>query len=172
MFHFGKDKIGHPIIWIVVKNDKLKKTEEIKDLIFKYLIWIMELCLEEMKGTDAHRITWIVELKGASLSLETAKSLKDLFYNLGEYYPERLARCVVLNASFFLNAIWLFAKQFMTKTTIAKYFFFKGNNVRSELMTLIDADQLPKEYYGDADWYFNIDNEITMDEERKQKKSE
>lgn len=169
MFHYGKDKVGHPIIWIVVRNDKTKKNEETKELMFKYLVWIMENCLEEMKADDAHRITWIVELKGASLSLSTAKSLKDMFYSLGEYYPERLARCVVLNASWLLNAIWVFAQQFMTKTTIAKYMFIKGSDdkVRKELATIIEPDQLPKDFYGTADWHFDIKEEIRRDEEKR-----
>eukprot|EP00818_Percolomonas_sp_WS_P002626 CAMPEP_0117447914 /NCGR_PEP_ID=MMETSP0759-20121206/7122_1 /TAXON_ID=63605 /ORGANISM="Percolomonas cosmopolitus, Strain WS" /LENGTH=257 /DNA_ID=CAMNT_0005240267 /DNA_START=354 /DNA_END=1127 /DNA_ORIENTATION=+ len=169
MFHYGKDKIGHPIIWIVVRNEKSKKNEETKEQMFRYLVWIMENCLEEMKESDAHRITWIVELKGASLSLSTAKSLKDMFYSLGEYYPERLARCVVLNASWLLNAIWVFAQQFMTKSTIAKYVFIKGSEdkVRKELTNLIDPDQLPKDFYGTADWTFDVDEEVRVDEEKR-----
>lgn len=175
LYHCGFDKYGHPLVWIEVGKHKLENTEEVKDNMFRLLVYIVEKQLREAPE-HVHRISWMIELKNSSLSLAIVKSLKDLFYNLGEYYPERMARAVVLNASWWMNAIWAFAKQFMTKTTIEKYKFVKGStaNVRKELSQFIDPVNHLSTYseYGDYEWKFDFDAGVKEDQEWRAKNNE
>mmetsp|Transcript_11936 Transcript_11936/g.17755 ORF Transcript_11936/g.17755 Transcript_11936/m.17755 type:complete len:274 (+) Transcript_11936:59-880(+) len=170
LYQVGYDKHGHPLVWIEVAKHKLENTEEVKASMFRLLVYIVEKELNNAPE-HVHRLAWMIELKDASLSIAIVKSLKDLFYNLGEYYPERMARAVVLNASWWMNAIWAFAKQFMTKTTIEKYKFIKGSsaNVRKELSGFIDPEKNLSTYstYGDLEWKYDYEEEVKKDHERQ-----
>jgi hypothetical protein len=165
LYHFGFDKHSRPIIYVLMGKDKAENTEENKLLKFKYFVYIMEKCVKRMPE-GVYNITWIVDLKDSSLSMSVVKAMKDMFVKLGDYYTERLARCVVTNVGFTLNLIWAFVKPFLAQETVDKYVLVKGGD-KEAFYNVAHKAQLPKEFFGDLDYKFDF-NALVKDEEESE----
>jgi hypothetical protein len=124
LFHHGHDKKNRPILYMILGNDKAENNEETIDLKFKHLVHTNEQCIkfiEKNGNADTYQITWVVELKNGSLSLNLVKSMKHLFDLLGNRYPERCGQILVLNPPWTLNIIWSFVKPFMVSQRSAQF---------------------------------------------------
>ena len=110
IFPHGVDKEGFPVQYIILKNDTIANDEEGIQEKQKLLVYNYEITLPIMKEPEIYQVTTVVELEGGSLSLGIVKALKGIFDELGEYYPERSRRVIVLNAGWTLNVIWSFIK--------------------------------------------------------------
>lgn len=157
LYHFGFDRDHRPIIYIHMGKDKSELTEENKMLKFKYFVYIMEKCIARMPN-GVYNILWIVDMKDSSLSLGVVKAMKDMFVKLGDYYTERLARCMVLNAGWTLSMIWAFVKPFLAQETIDKYVMVKGGNkeLKQVLDKYVDENQVVEEFDGKCKFSFDF----------------
>lgn len=97
-YQCGKTKEGHPLHYIILRNDDIPNDEKGIADKFKLLVYNFERSTRMMKEPDVHGIINIVELEGGSLSLSTAQTLKGMFDELGIYYTERSHKIYVLNA--------------------------------------------------------------------------
>jgi len=131
----------------------------------------MEKCIKKMKP-GVYNMCWIIDVKDASLSLSTVKQVKDMFTKMGDYYTERLGRCIVINYSFTMGLIWNFVKPFLAPETVAKYQLMKGG--KDELLPAftkyVDKSQLIQEFYGDAKYVYDFDKSLKQEQESLQKK--
>jgi hypothetical protein len=112
-----------------------------------------------------YNITWIIDLKDSSLSMSVVKSMKDMFVQLGDYYTETMARCVVTNVGFTLNLIWSFVKPFLAQETVDKFNLVKGGD-KEAFYSVAEKALLPKEFFGDLAYTFNFE-ELVKDEENE-----
>jgi hypothetical protein len=124
----------------------------------------MEKCAKRMPE-GVYNITWIIDLKDSSLSMGVVKSMKDMFVKLGDYYTERLAKCVVANVGFTLGLVWAFVKVFLAQETVDKYVLVKGGD-KEAFYNVANKAQLPKEFYGDLDYTFDF-KACVEDEEKE-----
>ncbi|KAL0490157.1 rsc5 [Acrasis kona] len=174
LFHYGHDKKDRPILWLISAKDKLENTEPIVQDKFKHLVHSVERCIEDIKDpTTTYRITWVVELADASVSMAMAKALKSHFDVLGARYPERCAQILVLNPPWVASWIWTFVKAFLTHEMQERYVFIRGNHdqIKQQLLGYIDEDQIiPELYEGKAKYKFDLDKIIQEDEEREKTK--
>jgi hypothetical protein len=158
LYHYGFDKDHRPIIYIHMAKDKTDMSEENKMLKFKFFVYIMEKCIARMPA-GVTNILWIVDMKDSSLSLGVVKAMKDMFVKLGDYYTERLARCMMINVGWTLSMIWSFVKPFLAQETIDKYVIVKGGSkeLKQILDKYVDEDQLVEEFEGKCKYSFNFD---------------
>ncbi|KAL0487734.1 CRAL-TRIO domain-containing protein [Acrasis kona] len=165
LFHFGFDKQSRPIIYVLMGKDKTENTEENKLLKFKYFVYINELCIKRMPE-GVHNITWIVDLKDSTVSMALVKQMKDMFVKLGDYYTERLAKCIVVNVGFYLNLMWQFVKPFLAQETVDKYTLIKYTD-KEPFYAAVNKEQLPKDFFGDVDYVFDYDALVKAEEEQQ-----
>lgn len=130
---------------------------------FKFFVYIMEKCIARMPA-GVTNILWIVDMKDSSLSLGIVKAMKDMFVKLGDYYTERLARCMMINVGWTLSMVWSFVKPFLAQETIDKYVIVKGGGkeLKQMLEKYVDENQLVEEFEGKCKYTFNFE---TMAEE-------
>lgn len=98
----------------------------------------------------AHRQLFnIIDLKGVGLNdfMAVKSVLEELITIDGENFPETLGCMVIINAPWIFASIWALVKQFLDAKTIAKIHIL-GMNYKSELLKLVDADNLPVSYGG------------------------
>ena len=97
---------------------------------------------------------------------------------LGNYYTERLARTMVLNAGWTISMIWAFVKPFLAKETVEKYVMLKGNDkeISETFDKYIEKNMLVKGFgSGSAEYTFDIQkliSEETEDEEELRKREQ
>lgn len=157
IYQYGMDKEGHPVQYIIVKNDDLENNEENIKEKFKLLVYSFEMCVRQMQEPVINVVN-VVELEGASLSISMARTLKGMFDELGVYYTERTAKIIVLNAGWTISIIWSFLKSFLPQHVIEKYIFIGGDReqIRKELLKYIDESQLAL-YGKDGDLNVNLE---------------
>lgn len=165
LYHYGYDKQSRPIIYIQMGKDKTDMSEENKLLKFKFFVYIMEKCVARM-APGVTNILWIVDMKDSSLSLGVVKAMKDMFVKLGDYYTERLARCMMINVGWTLSLIWSFVKPFLAQETIDKYVIVKGGSKELDevLGKYVDKSQLSEEYGGVCKYSYDF-NVLSLEEQ-------
>mmetsp|Transcript_6290 Transcript_6290/g.9146 ORF Transcript_6290/g.9146 Transcript_6290/m.9146 type:complete len:309 (-) Transcript_6290:117-1043(-) len=189
LYHYGVDTHGQPVCYIIMKKlsealgeaQNNGKMAEFKEALYKLLMRTCEQLQQNMIekeeeetqqtekkkkkkfGSHVHRITWIIDMGYCSISMAQARALKDVFYAMGEYYPERMARCIIINASFWINMIISFAKSLCSTTTKAKFKQIKGSNqqIKEKLKKIIDPSEIPESLgYGTANYEYSYEEEI------------
>lgn len=96
---------------------------------------------------------------------------------MGNYYTERLARTLVLNAGWTISMIWSFVSNFLAKETVEKYVMVKGNDktIAETFEKYIENDLLVKGFgNGTAEYKYDIAQLIKeeMEDEEELRKRE
>jgi hypothetical protein len=152
LFDYGFDNIGRPVVYLLMAKDTIENTEEVKKKKFLVMAYLLEKCYAKCQGS-AYNVTWVVDFKNASLSIELINKMRSVFSGIGDYYPENLAKCIVINAGWVVNILWGFARTFMAQRTLEKYVIPS----EQELVNHIPKDQLISELGGDAEYTFKIE---------------
>ena len=84
-----------------------------------------------------------MSIKSINLSL-----LKKLGPDLEDNNPEMSPCIYLVRQPFIVNVIWKIVKPFMQKNTIDKFRFLSDKHMASELLEVVDADNLPQMYGG------------------------
>ncbi|KAJ7465272.1 CRAL/TRIO domain-containing protein [Mycena latifolia] len=107
-------------------------------------------------------VTTIIDLQGVSIgSMWTLRShLSESARLATANYPETLSTIAIVNAPSFFPTIWGWIKGWFDPGTRNKIHIL-GKNPTETLLTLIDAENLPRQYGGTLEWEFfsapNID---------------
>ncbi|KAK3222195.1 hypothetical protein Dsin_009220 [Dipteronia sinensis] len=72
------------------------------------------------------------------------------FQFLQAYYPERLAKCYILNMPLFFVSVWRLISRFLEKATLEKIVIVTNEEEKKDLMRKIGEEVLPEEYGGRA----------------------
>ncbi|RVW89265.1 hypothetical protein CK203_032659 [Vitis vinifera] len=64
------------------------------------------------------------------------------------YYPERLARCFILNMPGFFVSVWRMVSYFLEKATLEKIVIVSNEAERRDFIKEIGEEALPEEYGG------------------------
>lgn len=74
-------------------------------------------------------------------------------------YPENLGVCIIVNAPWYMQAIWSVAKMFLPARTTQKFHIY-GSNYKDKIFKYIDPAYLPVEYGGTGEKGFKSIEEI------------
>ncbi|EDQ87653.1 uncharacterized protein MONBRDRAFT_27060 [Monosiga brevicollis MX1] len=159
--NLGYDREGRPIYWERTGHINLPKV--LKVLTPEHLITrhvrqqaIAVQRLEETSrrlGRLVEKQTIILDLKHLSLRPDS-KGLgifKECIRIDQSYFPERLECFFFINAPWIFQPLWAIVRPWLDPVTKRK-FHVLGSNYQSTLLKYIDADQLPAEYGGTANF--------------------
>jgi hypothetical protein len=123
--NYGFDKMGQPILYI--NTEKMGDISGQYELKFKNFIYGIERCLAHMPN-NTYKITWIFDMRNAPISYSVIMNMKDMFLQLGDYYPEIIHVNIICNVSWTVNMLWKIASSFIEKTVLQRYFVFRQND--------------------------------------------
>lgn len=158
----GHDKFGHPVFFQHMgKFDVSKMTETIPmDLMLKMHIWrngkfFQQLKAQSLKtGLNIERVCLVIDVKNWSVTTATPTAyqyLKQIANVDSLNYPERMFKVIVVNAPAFIAVVWKIVSMWLDDTTKDKISIIKSKDEwRPLLRTIIDEDQLPVYYGGQA----------------------
>src|SRR3989338_8157089 len=92
---------------------------------------------DQFLGNAPFQITWVVDIKDASLSIDLVKKIKFIFDLLGFYYPERSEVVYVMNIPWVAKMLWAVISQFLSQRQRNQYQFLSDPFVK--LTQNIDA---------------------------------
>eukprot|EP00980_Cylindrotheca_fusiformis_P012831 scaffold3169_cov107-Cylindrotheca_fusiformis.AAC.1 len=132
------------------KNSKASFEEAVDEYV-RYVIFMLELMIREMKRP---KFCLIFDLKGFSPSLVFRKNVRamivKLIYVAQAQYPERLQKVMLVNAPMGFESAWRLIKPILDEKTASKIGFCSK---LSNLLDDIDRDVLAKDYGGTHDEY-------------------
>ncbi|KAM7463396.1 hypothetical protein LguiA_031517 [Lonicera macranthoides] len=99
-------------------------------------------------GTE--KLIAILDLQQISYKNIDARGLITGFQFLQAYYPERLAKCFILDMPWFFLSVWRMVSHFLEKATLEKIVIVSNEEERREFIREIGEEVLPEEYGGRA----------------------
>jgi hypothetical protein len=146
-------KFGRLETWSVLKLTTMEN-------LARFHAWESEQALRMMRqqsdvsGYNIETFAIVCDLEGWHLGLATSEAftfIKHLASIDSDHYPERLGRCVIINAPKTLSISWKVIKTFLDDVTKKKVQILSD---RKEwlpvLLEFIDEDQIPRHYGGTA----------------------
>ncbi|KAH9931807.1 CRAL-TRIO domain-containing protein [Fomitopsis serialis] len=134
---YGKTKEGHPIVYNIYGGADVNAVFGDVDRFLRWRVAFMEKSIETLDFENLDAMVQIHDYEGVSMILQASA----LFSN---YYPELLSRKFFVNVPTFMAWVfWLFKSFFSMVGTGPK-------TIGAELLPLIDAQELPKRYGGEA----------------------
>jgi hypothetical protein len=113
---------------------------------FEHLFKIKFPSLSEKAGYRVQNTVYIMDLKGGIImklfNNDTYKFLKTLIKLSQDNYPEILGKMFIINAPFVFHATWNIIKHLIDEKTRHKIAIL-GSNYKSELLEIIDEENLP-----------------------------
>jgi hypothetical protein len=147
-------KFGQFEIWNVLKLTSFEN-------LMRFHAWETEMAILRMRqqsqatGYNIETFTCVIDSGGWGMRLATSDAfafIKGMASVDSDHYPERLGNLVVVNAPSMLAMAWRVIQTFLDDVTKAKIKIFSSNRKEWEpvLQSLIDPDQIPAEYGGNA----------------------
>ncbi|EIM86857.1 CRAL/TRIO domain-containing protein [Stereum hirsutum FP-91666 SS1] len=154
---YGKDKEGRPVTYNVYGGEQdLKAVFGDVPRFLRWRVQLMEKGIEEIDFETVDSMVQVHDYEGVSMSSRDANSKQaaseasSIFQN---HYPEFLSRKFFVNVPSFLTWIfWLF-KPLLSAATVAKMQVVGTgpHAIGKALLPVVEKDQLPKRYGGDAE---------------------
>ncbi|KAA8532482.1 hypothetical protein F0562_032518 [Nyssa sinensis] len=144
----GLSKNGYPVM--IVKGSKHFPSKD--QLQFKkYVVHVLDKTIaSSFKGGEIgnEKLIGILDLQQITYKNIDARALITGFQFLQAYYPERLAKCFILNMPRFFVSVWRMVSYFLEKATLEKIVIVSNEDERREFIKEIGEDALPEEYGG------------------------
>ncbi|PVU98010.1 hypothetical protein BB559_001837 [Furculomyces boomerangus] len=165
----GKDRLGHPVMYIKVK-DLSPSDQSIKESLKNtvYLIEVARLFFQ----TPIEKVSLVFDIKDMSLKNIDWYFFKIFLKYLADYYPESLALVIIYSSSWVFKSVWNIIKGLLDPVVASKVIFPKN---AQELYTYIDKEQLLVDYEGTNSYKFNYilpepnENELMFQTEEREK---
>ena len=153
-FYHKTDKKGRPIY--IERLGQLQIDEVFKltteERLIKHYIVSYELLMRlrfpacsAIAGTRIEQGLNILDLNGGSMKILSKKvyALIQLASKVGsDYYPEIMGQTFIVNAPMLFSGVWAVIKGFLDEKT-RKKITIKGSSYQSDLLEIVDADNLP-----------------------------
>jgi hypothetical protein len=147
-------KFGKFEIWNVLKLTSF-------DNLLRFHAWETEMAIRRMKqqsqatGHNIETFTCVIDSAGWGMRLATSDAftfIKGMASVDSDHYPERLGSLIVVNAPSMLAMAWKAIQAFLDDVTKAKIKIFSSDRKKWEpvLFAMVDPDQVPMEYGGNA----------------------
>jgi hypothetical protein len=160
----GFDKQNRPIawrgfgrfeIWNVLKLTTMEKLLHFHAWETEQMLRIMDEKTKET-GHNVETFTVVVDAAGWGVRLATSDAfafIKGMAATDSDHYPERLGMVIVINAPSMLSWAWRIIQAFLDDVTKAKVRIMGCDPAEWQpvLFSLIDREQIPQQYGGDAE---------------------
>ncbi|KAL0540365.1 hypothetical protein IC582_024602 [Cucumis melo] len=150
MFLQGLSKNGHAVLFLKgSKHFPAKDQVQFK----KYVVYSLDKTISSaFKGREIgnEKLIGILDLQQISYKNIDPRGLITGFQLLQAYYPERLAKCYILNMPRFFVSVWRMVSRFLEKATLKKVVIVTSEEERRGMIEEIGEDVLPVEFGGKA----------------------
>jgi len=154
---YGHDKEGRPVVYNLYGANK--DLDAVFGDVNRFLRWrvaFMERSIALLDFETVDQMVQIHDYEGVGFSSRTTNSknaaseASSIFQG---HYPELLSRKFFINVPSFLSWIFWIFKPLISSATLAKMSVVGSGQraIGQALLPVIDADQLPKRYGGEAD---------------------
>lgn len=151
VFLGGLTKEGYPLI--IVKGSKHYPTKDrlqFKKFVVHSLDKAIVSAYKGGRENGNEKIIAAVDLGQIPYKNLDPHGLIIGFQLLQSYYPERLAKCYMLNMTRFLASMWKMISYFLDKATQEKIIFVYSEEEKREFVKHVGEDIVPEEYGGKA----------------------
>ncbi|KAI4313684.1 hypothetical protein L6164_026643 [Bauhinia variegata] len=119
----------------------------------KFVVYMLDkaissACKERETGNE--KMIGILDLQQIAYKNIDARGLITGFQFLQSYYPERLAKCYILNMPWFFVSVWKLVSRFLEKATLEKVRIVSNDDERREFIEEVGEDVIPEEHGGQA----------------------
>lgn len=146
----GLSREGYSVLIIKASNHFPSKDQ----LQFKkFVVHLLDKTIaSSFKGSEIgnEKLIGVIDLKQIAYKNIDARALITGFQFLQAYYPERLAKCFLLNMPWFFVSVWRMVSYFLEKATLEKVVIVSNEIDKEELIREIGEAALPEEYGGQA----------------------
>lgn len=147
----GLSKNGHPVTLVRACNHVQNKDH----LQFKkFVVHLLDKVLaSSFRGQEIgnEKLIAILDLKGLAYKNVDARGIITGFQMLQSYYPERLAKCYILNMPWFFVSIWRMISRFLEKATLEKVVIVNSEDEKKAFINEVGATILPELCGGNAE---------------------
>ncbi|KAA0056819.1 SEC14 cytosolic factor isoform X1 [Cucumis melo var. makuwa] len=151
MFLQGLSKNGHAVLFL--KGSKhFPAKDQVQFKSDNSLFGVSGVCFSAFKGREIgnEKLIGILDLQQISYKNIDPRGLITGFQLLQAYYPERLAKCYILNMPRFFVSVWRMVSRFLEKATLEKVVIVTSEEERRGMIEEIGEDVLPVEFGGKA----------------------
>jgi len=161
MYRNGFDRWRRPVMYMKPGKDNTGPNE--REVKVKYLVYLLEKCIQAAKTNDKEKICLILDYKGTSQmsGIANYKVNLEVLNVLQDHYPETLGVCLILNASWSFSTFWSMISPFIHPITKEKVHFLKDFTAITEY---VEEDNLELEYGGTNDFQYNFDQHWNKEE--------
>ncbi|EFA82279.1 cellular retinaldehyde-binding/triple function domain-containing protein [Heterostelium album PN500] len=155
-FFHGSDKEGRPVC--IVRTRKHDSSQRDLEEAQRYCVYVMETG-KALLPPGIETCTLIFDMSSFStknMDYPLVKFMVDMFQ---KYYPESLARCLILNAPWVFMGVWNIIKHWLDPYTVSKISFVKTR----QLIDYIPADQLLMAYGGESKFKYTYKGTVVED---------
>lgn len=146
----GLSKNGHPVLLVKAsKHFPSKDQPQFK----KFVVHLLDKTIaSSFRGREigTEKLIGVLDLQKISYRNVDARGLITGFQFLQAYYPERLAKCYILNMPRFFVSVWKLVSRFLEKATLEKIVIVTNEDEKQEMIKEIGEEVLPEEYGGRA----------------------
>ncbi|XP_021821134.1 sec14 cytosolic factor isoform X1 [Prunus avium] len=150
IFLQGLSKDGYPVM--IVKASKHFPSKD--HLQFKkFVVHLLDKTIaSSFRGLEIgnEKLIGILDLQQISYKNVDARGLITGFQFLQSYYPERLAKCFILNMPWFFVSVWRMVSRFLEKATAEKIVIVSNEDETKNFIKEVGEETLPEEYGGRA----------------------
>jgi len=146
----GKDKSGHPTVYMRVSRDPSGTPEE----KLRMIVWVLEEAIRQMDSSKGvEKLVYFIDLNDFSM-LNSSRDTKvgSTWANiLQNHYPERCFRIILVDAPSIFTAFYKIISPFVDPNTKSKVRFINGSKrkKREVLLEYYNPEDLEEEYGGD-----------------------
>ncbi|PWA94257.1 CRAL-TRIO lipid binding domain-containing protein [Artemisia annua] len=126
----GLSKDGHPVM--IVKGSKHYPAKD-QPQFKKFVVHLLDKVIASgFKGKEIgnEKLIGVLDLDQIGYKNVDARALITGFQFLQAYYPERLAKCYLLNMPWFFVSVWRLVSKFLEKATLEKNLQAKTGRIR------------------------------------------
>lgn len=150
VFLGGPTKDGFPLLIVKVNRHYPPKDR----LQFKkFVIHLLDKTMASAyNGSEVgnEKLIGIVDLQQISYKNVDARAFITGFQFLQSYYPERLARCYLLNMPQLFVSVWKMVSYFLEKATLDKIVIVGNEEEKRNFIEEVGEEALPQDYGGTA----------------------
>ncbi|GMP59359.1 hypothetical protein CsSME_00022663 [Camellia sinensis var. sinensis] len=146
----GLSKDGYPVM--IVKSRKHFPSKDQRQFK-KFVVHLLDKTIaSSFKGREIgnEKLIGVLDLQQITYKNIDARALITGFQFLQAYYPERLAKCYLLNMPGFFVSVWRMVSYFLEKATLEKIVIVSNEDEKREFIRDIGEEALPEEYGGRA----------------------
>uniref|UniRef100_A0A7N0TFF0 CRAL-TRIO domain-containing protein n=1 Tax=Kalanchoe fedtschenkoi TaxID=63787 RepID=A0A7N0TFF0_KALFE len=146
----GLSKNGHPVTVVRACNHVPSKDH----LQFKkFVVHLLDKVIaSSFRGKEVgnEQLIAVLDLQGLAYKNVDPRGIITGFQLLQSYYPERLAKCFLLNMPWFFVSVWRMISRFLEKTTLEKIKIVSSEDEKEEFINEVGAAVLPELFGGNA----------------------